>query len=187
MPEDTAVLCHLFCHPVSRAHTPQFWFWVSEILLVAFADDINIPLWQAGSHMAFLGICWCSQCCEVTVVLPQYLVPVPLAVSIETALAKSGSISWWVFFQRLCTTSVSVQKCCYLALRRNQVGTEARRTQNNCLTFQQPYTAYPACGFCGFSSDAFSIYFIAPIVCLSCDGCLVKQMLYWLGCSTFQV
>lgn len=119
------------------AHTPeQFWFWVSEILLVAFAEDINIPLWQAGSHMALLGICWYPLRCEVIVALPQYLVPVSLAMSIEAALAQSDTISCSVFFQRLCTTSVSMQKCSYLALGRNQVGTEARRTQNNYLPFQ---------------------------------------------------
>lgn len=179
------MLCHLFCHAVSCAHTPeQFWFRVSAILLVAFADDINILLWQAGSHMAFLGICWCPLCCEVTIVLPQYLVP--LAISIEAALAKSGTISW-MFFPRLSTTFISVQKPCYLALGRNQVATEARRTQNNYLPFQWPHAAYPACGFCGFSSDAFSISFIAPIIFLLWDGCLMKQVFPWLGCSSFQV
>lgn len=78
-------------------------------------------------HLLVLTVLW-GNCCPSTI---------PCAcVFGNECLVQTDSISWWVFFQRLCTTSVSMQKCCYLALGRNQVVTEARRTQNNYLPFQ---------------------------------------------------
>lgn len=121
----------LFCHPVSCAHTQSSFdsesqksCWLLLLRTLILLCGRLVPTW----HLLLPTVLW-GNCCPSST-------PCACVFGSEYwGCSRPVRISW-VFFQSLYTTSGSMQKFCYLALGRNQVGTETRRTQNNYLLFQ---------------------------------------------------